>query len=135
MTEVEGVDARLARRVECEVAALKTAIGKLKADGSGSTTVVARLSRLLAVLLGFDWHLGKPNRQLRYSQNRAEIAIDDTRSSSQGSSQHFLGIEQKRSVAIAKAHDDGLRILEIALVFNVSEQFVTDTLRRAGKIT
>jgi predicted DNA-binding protein YlxM (UPF0122 family) len=56
-------------------------------------------------------------------------------SSSQGSYQHFLGIEQKRSVAIAKAHDDGLRILEIALVFNVSEQHVSDTLRRARKIT
>lgn len=130
IARLEGVDARLAQRAEHEIEDLRFAISKIKRDGSGLPLLVARLIRLLAVLLGYDWMQGKPNRQLRYSQTVEQVALDDRKASGQNAYLQHKGIEERRARAIEQARSAGWSVPQVALVFKVSEEFVVDTLRR-----
>ncbi len=131
---VRGVDARLALRLDLELEQLTAAAKGVKQNGVGLLEVVAHLIELCAVLLGYDWQVGEPNRELQYSQSIEQVAVDDMKSGGRVY-EHAKGIESKRAEVIVHLHGTGSSHAHIALVMNISEQVVKDVLVRSGQTT
>ncbi|TKB67412.1 MAG: hypothetical protein E8D52_12620 [Nitrospira sp.] len=106
----------------------------LKADGQGLLPLLGNFIHLTALLLGYDWLAGKPNREVIYYQNREQQIIDDEQR--HPNSNFLMGkIEHDTRVTFIKdLHSKGMRISQIARVLNQTETFVKNVLVRQGII-
>ena len=70
-------DDRLRLTTDCHLDEIKRLAKILKADGGGILPLLANFIHLTAVLLGYDWLSGRPNREVIYYQTLAQQIIDD----------------------------------------------------------
>ena len=106
----------------------------LSATHNNVLDLLGRFINLTAYLLGFDWLLGKPYRQVVYFQTLDQQRIDD-RMRHPASPYEQAMLERDKRVGIAsRLFDDGIRVGQIARIMNLSETITKDLLVRAGKI-
>jgi hypothetical protein len=102
----------------------------LNSDGVGVLPLLANFIHLTALLLGYDWLAGRPNREIIYFQTIDQQLKDDMERHP-ASPMDRLGY--RRRVKIARdLYSEGLRVSQIAGVLNQTEHRIKDILVREG---
>ena len=132
MDDITTADVRLLHAVRCDLDALKSAADRLTtSEQAALVSVAAALLHLVARLLGFDWHLGKPNRQLMYAQTPDQIAYDDRRAHPRES---VVEIQERmfstRCELVDLLSSQGFRPSQISQVIRLTENQVRRLLDR-----
>ena len=130
MDDITTADVRLLHAVQCDLDALRSAADTLPSNREALLSVAAALLHLIAHLLGFDWHRGKPNREIVYFQTRVQAAYDDKRSHAK--EDVVAGVEltfSKRCELVMLLSDQGLRPAQIASIMRLPEKQVREIIR------
>jgi hypothetical protein len=128
-----NVDARLSSQLTTSLDRLHEAAAEVQVDGRGLLTVCATLVNLVALLLGFDWHTGVPNRQLMYSQSQGQVLVDDRSERGAKVKEQIDAIYAAREAAILHLHSTGTPPRAIAAALNQSLPVVTAVISRNPK--
>lgn len=117
------------------LAAIERGAKELKADGEGIVPLLANFIHLVALLLGYDWFLGKPNREVVYFQTLIQQIADDE--GRHPNSNFLMGrLEHECRVEFIKdLYSKRMRVAQIARVLNQTETFVKNVLVRQRIIT
>jgi hypothetical protein len=112
---------------------------RLNDKGENLIEMLGCLLEIIARLLGYDWHTGRPNRQIAYSQTLDQIHLDDWRMQPQASrreSGYCIEKENRRmEELVATLFDEGFRAEQIARMLRISQARVKDRLVRCGKLS
>lgn len=135
LANILTADDRLWLTTDIQLAAIEKTAKGLRANGEGILTLLAQFVHLVALLLGYDWFLGKPNREVVYFQTRNQQIIDDE--GRHPNSNFYMGkLEHECRVEFAKdLYAKGMRVAQIARILNQSEAFVKNVLVRQGVVT
>ncbi|MBI3324266.1 MAG: hypothetical protein HYZ92_03205 [Candidatus Omnitrophica bacterium] len=130
-------DERLRLLASLDLDALQRDVRSLSESNYSELEIMSGLLLLVAHLLGYDWYVGKPNRQVIYYQTAEQEALDDFKYDSTEYHQDMRsGLEHKKRVEIASMlHDQQLRVAQIARIMKLPEPVVKDLLVQAGRIT
>jgi hypothetical protein len=77
LKEIITTDDRLLLTTTITLDAIEQEAKSLRQDSNNQLELIADLLHLIAVLLGFDWQAGKPNRHIIYFQTADQEWIDD----------------------------------------------------------
>jgi hypothetical protein len=135
---VEGIataDDRLRLVVNSTLNSLEQSASDISNNGAGLLEVVAHLIDLAAILVGFDWMSGKPNREVIYHQTSEQQLVDDRRRHPPKTSEEWMLDFAERKQLVIALHAKGLRAAQIARVMNQPESRIKDILVRAGCVT
>ncbi len=132
LNSIITADDRLRLTTEIHLDVIDRLAKGLKSNGVGLLPLLANFIHLTALLLGYDWLAGKPNREIIYFQTLDQQLKDDMERHPTGP----LGrLEYRGRVKIVKdLHFEGLRISQIARVLNQTEHRIKDILVREGVI-
>lgn len=132
--DIATADDRLCLLVDSTLNSLEQSASDIASDGAGLLEVVAHLIDLAAILVGFDWMSGKPNREVIYHQTREQQLLDDRRRHPPKTSEEMMLDFTERKQLVTALHAKGLRAAQIARVMNQPESRIKDILVRAGRI-
>ena len=127
-------DDRLRLTTDCHLDEIKRLAKILNADAGGILPLLANFIHLTAVLLGYDWLSGRPNREVIYYQTLAQQIIDDE---GRHPNSNFLMGKLEHECRIAFTIDlrsRGMRVSQIARILNQPESFIKNILVRGGVI-
>jgi hypothetical protein len=132
LNRIITADDRLRLTTEVHLDAIDKLAKGLKSDGIGLLPLLANFIHLAALLLGYDWLTGEPNREIVYFQTLDQQLRDDMK-------RHPAGLtgrlEYSGQVKIVKdLHSEGLRVSQIARILNQTEHRIKDILVREGII-
>ena len=132
LNRIITADDRLRLTTEIHLDAIDKLAKGLQSDGVGLLPLLANFIHLTALLLGYDWLAGKPNREIVYFQTLDQQLKDDMERHPAGP----MGrLEYSGQVKIVKGlHSEGLRVSQIARVLNQTEHRIKDILVREGVI-
>jgi len=80
LSSIITADDRLRLTTETHLDAIDTLAKGLKSNGVGLLPLLANFIHLTALLLGYDWFAGKPNREVVYFQTLEQQLKDDMES-------------------------------------------------------
>ena len=132
LNNILTADDRLRLTAEVHLDAIERLAKALKPDGVALLALLGNFIHLTALLLGYDWHAGKPNREIIFFQTLDQQLVDDMKRHPEPP----VGkLEWKRRTMIVKElHSEGLRVSQIARVLNQTEYRIKDILVREGII-
>jgi len=129
LDDILTADDRLRLTTSIEIEALKKEVRKLREGSNNELEVIAHLLSLVGYLLGFDWYLGIPNREVVYFQTAKQQALDDAKRHPKES----YPLEFEKRVDIARSlYDEGLRMAQIARIMKLSVYVIKGFLVRTG---
>lgn len=135
LTSILTADDRLRLTTDVHLDGIERLAKLLRSDGRGILPLLANFIHLTAVLLGYDWLVGRVNREVIYYQTLAQqIADDEAR---HPNSNFQMGkIEYDYRVVLTKdLHAKGMRVAQIGRILNQPESFIKNILVREGVIT
>ena len=132
LNQITTVDERLRLTTSIALERLEDETRKLSRTSDNELEIIAHLIELIALLLGFDWEMGKPNREVVYFQTFEQQRIDDIKRHPDGPNLTGIFRLKKQRELICGMYQEGLRVAQISDVMTLSESMVKDTLVRAG---
>lgn len=132
LNNILTADDRLRLTTEVHLEAIVRLAKALNSDGVGVLPLLANFIHLTALLLGYDWLAGRPNREIIYFQTLDQQLKDDMErhpASPMGRLEY-----RERVKIVTDLHSEGLRISQIARVLNQTEHRIKDILVREGII-
>ncbi len=134
LDDLSTADERLLFTTNGTLDTLVTHIRDYNETSNNEIDIISALIKLVAYLLGHDWNMGKPNRQVAYYQTGEQVALDDARHPEYiGSKWYDVELEKRREI-IVNLHKEGLRAKQISRVMSVPEAQVKNYLVRSGLI-
>jgi hypothetical protein len=114
--------------------AIEKEASALSNENNGLLEIVAYLLHLVALLLGYDWLKGKPNRHVIYYQTADQKLIDDNALHSDLINFYSRNKENyKKYEIVNNLYDELFCVEEIARIMNMSESLVKEMLIDSGK--
>lgn len=130
MDDITTADIRLLHAVQSDLDALRSAADTLPSNREALLSVAAALLHLVARLLGFDWHRGKPNREIVYFQSPVQTAYDDRRSHPKEDVVADVELTfSKRCELVMLLSGQGLRPAQIANIMRLPDKQVRGMIR------
>ena len=125
-------DDRLLLLTSLTIESLDSEIKELREDNCNELEIIACFLKLVAYLIGFDWGMGKTNRQVVYYQTLEQEELDEEKR--QGIEFHKqFSVEQKKRVEIAcMLYKQEVRVPQIARIMRISEPMTKKLLVDAG---
>lgn len=135
LANIVTADDRLRLTTDVHLDEIERQAKELQADGRGILPLLANFIHLAALLVGYDWLSGKPNREVIYYQRLEHQIVDDEQR--HPNSNFFMGkIEYETRVRYIKdLHSNGMRVSQIARILNQTETFIKNVLVRQRIIT
>ena len=135
VTEIVTDDDRLLITTNKYIDLIDKEADALSNDHNGLLEIIAYLLHFIAILLGYDWFKGKPNRQVIYYQTATKKLIDDNKLHSDSINVDSRNKENNKQYEIVNdLYDEEFRVAEIARIMNISESLVKEMLIYSGKI-
>jgi len=131
LDDILTADDRLRLTTSIEIEALKKEVRQLREGSNNELEVIAHLLSLVGYLLGFDWYLGNPNREVVYFQTAEQQALDDAKRHPK--EPYPLEFEKRVEIA-GSLYDEGLRMVQIARIMRLSEYVIKGFLIRTGRV-
>jgi len=137
LRDIATADDRLLHAVLLNLERLDDRAKRLNAKGENLLEIVGFLLEVVARLLGYDWKVGKPNRQLAYSQTWDQVSTDDQKMKDPRQARDdgsHMDEQSRMTGLVATLFDEGYRVPQIARMLSMSQRRVKDKLVRSRRL-